>query len=84
MKKPIVLTLLENMTKFQTGDIPGEGGVDSLFLLRAGIDHSIFLGKELWITFYDIHVLTVMVSLVNQAVQSINWQLYHYFPFPSC
>ena len=51
VKKRIVPTLLENMTKFQTGS---KEAADNLFLLRAGIDHSVLLGKELWITFYDI------------------------------
>ena len=27
--------------------------VDKLFLLRALIDHSKYVGKQLWLTFYD-------------------------------
>ena len=36
------------MIKFQTGGIPSKGVADNL-----GTDHSLFLGKELWITFFD-------------------------------
>ena len=42
------------MTKFQTGGVKGKGVVDDLFILRGLIDHSIYLNKELWITFFDI------------------------------
>ena len=42
------------MTQFQTGGVKGKGVVDSLFILRGIIDHSKNLGKELWITSYDI------------------------------
>ena len=44
--------ILENdMSKFQT---KGKGVVNNLFILRGLIDHTDYLGKELWITFYDI------------------------------
>ena len=46
--------LEENMTQFQTGGVKGKGFVDNLFIFRGMIDHSKYLGKELWITFYDI------------------------------
>ena len=42
------------MTQFQTGGLKGKGVADNLFILRRMIDHSKYLGKELWITFYDI------------------------------
>ena len=42
------------MTQFQTGGVKGKGVVDNLFVLRGTIDHSKYLGKELWITFCDI------------------------------
>ena len=42
------------MTKFQTGGVKNKGVVDNLFVLRCLIDHSKYLKKELWITFYDI------------------------------
>ena len=40
------------MTKFQTGGVKNKGVVDNLFVLRGLIDHSKYLKKELWITFY--------------------------------
>ena len=42
------------MTKFQTGGVKGKGVVDNLMILRGIIDHAKYLGKELWLTFYDI------------------------------
>ena len=42
------------MTTFQTGGVKNKGVVDNLFVLRGLIDHSKYLKKELWITFYDI------------------------------
>ena len=42
------------MTKFQTGGVKSKGIVDNLFVLRGLIDHSKYLKKELWVTFYDI------------------------------
>ena len=32
----------------------GKGVVDNLFILRGIINHANYLGKELWLTFYDI------------------------------
>ena len=46
--------LEENMTKFQTGGWNGKGVVDNLFTLRGIIDPAKYLGRELWLTFYDI------------------------------
>ena len=54
LKNRITPHLEENMTQFQTGGVKGKGVVDNLFILRGMIDHSKYLGKELWITFYDI------------------------------
>ena len=42
------------MTQFQIGGVKGKGVVDNLFILRGMIDYLKYLGKELWITFYDI------------------------------
>ena len=53
LKNIITPHLEENMTQFQTGGVKGKGGVDNLFVLRGLIDHSKYLGKELWITFFD-------------------------------
>ena len=32
----------------------GKGVVDNLFIIRGIINHAKYLGKELWLTFYDI------------------------------
>ena len=54
LKNRITPHLEENMTQFQTGGVKSKGVADNLFILRGMIDHSKYLGKELWITFYDI------------------------------
>ena len=54
LKNRITPHLEENLTQFQTGGVKGKGVADNLFILRGMIDHSKYLGKELWITFYDI------------------------------
>ena len=41
------------MSNFQNGGSKGKGVVDNLFLLRALIDHSKYMGKHLWLTFYE-------------------------------
>ena len=53
-KNRITPHLKENMTQFQTGGVKGKGVLDNLFILRGMIDHSKYLGKELWIAFYGI------------------------------
>ena len=53
LKNRITPHLKENMTQFQTGGVKGEGVTDNLFILRGMINHSKYLGKELWITFCD-------------------------------
>ena len=42
------------MSNFQNGGSKGKGVVDNLFLLRALIDHLKYMGKQLWLTFYNI------------------------------
>ena len=42
------------MSKFRNGCMSGKGVVDNLFLLRGLLDHAKYLGKEVWVTFYDI------------------------------
>ena len=39
--------------KFQNGGMKGKGAVDNLFTSRGIINHANYLGKELWLTFYD-------------------------------
>ena len=41
------------MSNFQNGGSKGKGVVDKLFLLRALIGHSKYMGKQFWLTFYD-------------------------------
>ena len=53
LKNRIQPIMERNMSKFQTGGVKGKGDVDNLFVLRGLIDHSYYLAKELWITFYD-------------------------------
>ena len=54
-EKSLTLENLEqNMAKFQTDGMRGKGVTDNLFILRSIIHHSNYLGKELWISFYDI------------------------------
>ena len=47
-------TLQGTMSHFQNGGIRGKGVVDNRFIFRGIIDHSIYLGKQIWITYYDI------------------------------
>ena len=54
MKNRISDTLQQNISKFQNGGMKGKGAVDNLFILRSIINHANYLGKELWLTFYDI------------------------------
>ena len=54
LKNRITPILKQNMSNFQNGGSKGKGVVDNLFLLRALIDHSKYMGKQLWHTFYDI------------------------------
>ena len=54
LKNRITSTLEQNMSKFQNGGMRGKGVVDNLFLLRGLLDHAKYLGKEVWVTFYDI------------------------------
>ena len=54
LKNRISDTLQQNISKFQNGGMKGKGVVDNLFILRGIINHENYLGKELWLTFYDI------------------------------
>ena len=54
MKNRISDTLQQNISKFQNGGMKGKGVVDNLFILRGIINHANYLGKELWLTFYDV------------------------------
>ena len=54
LKNRISDTLQQNISKFQNRGMKGKGVVDNLFILRGIINHANYLGKELWLTFYDI------------------------------
>ena len=54
LKNRITPCLEKHMTQFQTGGVKGKGVVDNLFTLRAIIDHCKYIGKEVWLMFYDI------------------------------
>ena len=54
IKNRIMDTLQGRMSHFQNGGMRGKGVVDNLFILRGIIDHAMYLGKQLWITFYGI------------------------------
>ena len=53
LKNRISDTLQQSISKFQNGGMKGKGVVDNLFVLRGIINHANYLGKELWLTFYD-------------------------------
>ena len=53
LKNKISDTLQQNISKFQNGSMKGKGAVDNLFILRGIVNHANYLGKELWLTFYD-------------------------------
>ena len=54
LKNRISGALQKNMSKFQNGEVKGKSVTDNLFILKGIIDHSKSLGKEVFITFYDI------------------------------
>ena len=54
LKKKISDTLQQFISKFQNGGMKGKGVVDNLFILRGIINHANYLGKKLWLTFYDM------------------------------
>ena len=54
LKNRISDSLQQNISKFLNGGMKGKGVVDNLFILRGIINHQNYLGKELWLTFYDI------------------------------
>ena len=53
LKNRIAGVLEVNMSKFQNGGAKGKSVTDNLFILRGAIDHARYLGKEVFITFYD-------------------------------
>ena len=57
LKNRINKLLQQNISKFQNGGMKGKGVVDSLFILRATVNHAKYLKKELLITFYDRKML---------------------------
>ena len=56
LKNRISDTLQQNISKFQNGGMKGKGVVDNLFILRDIINHTNYLGKELWLVFYVLIV----------------------------
>lgn len=48
-----IATLQSNMSSFESGSQKNKSTNDSLFLLRALIDHCVYLNEEILITFYD-------------------------------
>ena len=54
LKNRISSVLQKNMSKFQNGGVKGKSVTDNLFILKGIIDHSKYLGKGVFITFYDI------------------------------
>ena len=63
LKNRVTPHLEENMTKFQTGGRKGKRVVDNLCILRSIIDHAKYLGRELWLTFYDIEKYLTVYGL---------------------
>ena len=53
LKNRVTPCLEQNMTPFQTEGVEGKGITENLFILRGVIDHSKYLQKKIWITFYD-------------------------------
>ena len=52
LKNRVTPCLEQNTTPFQTGGAKGKGITENLFILREAIDHSKYLQKKIWITFY--------------------------------
>ena len=52
--KQISGVLQRNMSKSQNGGVKGKSVTDNLFILKGIIDHSKYLRKGVFITFYDI------------------------------
>ena len=53
LKNRITGVLEANMSKFQNGGAKGKSVTDNVFILTGAIDHAGYLGKEVFITFYD-------------------------------
>ena len=54
LKNRISGVLQQNMPKFQNGGVKEKSVTVNLFILNGIIDHSKYLGKGVFITFYDI------------------------------
>lgn len=68
---------IEKIDKFQAGARPNRSTADQTFLLRAAIDHSVYLNRPLYITLYDfsqcfdsLWLSDCLLSLWNLGVQS--------------
>ena len=53
LKNRISQHLQQNMSRLQSRSMKGKSVVDNLFITRGLISHTVYLNKELWITFYD-------------------------------
>ena len=53
IKNRIMDTLRNSISQFQNGGMKGKRVVDNLFIIGGVIDHALYLGKELCITFFD-------------------------------
>ena len=65
LKNRITPILKQNMSNFQNGGSKGKGVADNLFLLRALIDHLKYMGKQLWLTFYNIEKCLRVVDVAT-------------------
>ena len=74
MKNRIIDTLQQNISKFQNGGMKGKGVVDNLLILRGIINHANYLGKELWLTFYDIEKKCFDSLWLEDCINSL-WDL---------
>ena len=54
IKNRIMDTLQGTLSHFQNGGMRGKGVADNLFILQGIIDYAMYLGKQLWIKFYNI------------------------------
>ena len=54
LKDRISGVLQKNMSRFQNVGVEGKSVTDNLFILKGIIEHSKYLGKGVFITFYDI------------------------------
>ena len=52
-EKLIKNRIMNTLPNFQNGGMRGKCVVNNLFILRGIIDHAMYLGKQLWVAFYD-------------------------------